>query len=122
DLSFNKLDGKIPRGLQNLRFLGLARNNFQGPIPDWVSSVQSKDLIMMDFSHNYFSSGFSPYLNKSYLNFFNCCNAIASTMNSPVQIPYTLIEKCSSMCEFIYFYLFFNDIAPIDKVFVLFAL
>ncbi|KAF5185254.1 Receptor-like protein kinase, partial [Thalictrum thalictroides] len=64
DLSFNKLDGKIPRGLQNLRFLGLARNNFQGPIPDWVSSVQSKDTIMM---------------------------------NSLVQIPYTLIEKCPSM-------------------------
>ncbi|PIA50788.1 hypothetical protein AQUCO_01200201v1 [Aquilegia coerulea] len=97
DLSFNNLTGEIPLGLQNLNFLGLTRNNFNGSIPGWVSSVSSRnETTMMDFSYNHFSK--KNYSNDSLLpeqqstmNFFKCCTSSDLAMDPSMQI---LNERC----------------------------
>ena len=56
DLSFNTIQGQIPKSLlnlQNLKYLGLDNNEFTGPIPDWLGEhqhLQHLGLIQNMFS------------------------------------------------------------------------
>ncbi|KAK4589620.1 hypothetical protein RGQ29_020265 [Quercus rubra] len=67
DLSFNRLDGKIPDFGRQLTYLSLTSNLLTGSVPDWITSRDSKYQI--DLSYNNLSEGSAPTCTDN-INFF----------------------------------------------------
>ncbi|GAB2287576.1 hypothetical protein Dimus_021948, partial [Dionaea muscipula] len=81
DLSFNKLEGPIPDGLQNLKKLEnlyLTSNFLSGDIPDWIKTRGVNTFI--DLSYNNFNSSSVPKSCKGgSVNFFRTSSRNSSS-------------------------------------------
>ncbi|KAJ0734100.1 putative non-specific serine/threonine protein kinase [Helianthus annuus] len=84
DLSFNNLDGQIPRGLFNLSqpsFLFLGNNSLNGTLPD----AKSASLTNIDVSYNELSGTLPSWVNEANLQLNLVVNnfTLGDSRNSP---------------------------------------
>ncbi|KAJ7947202.1 putative Kinase [Quillaja saponaria] len=80
DLSFNRLQGKVPNlaSLLSLNFMYLTSNLLTGPIPDWITSRDSR--FQIDVSYNNFLESSVPPTCRENLNLFKSSSGHGNTI------------------------------------------